>query len=292
MQALQKVVQTGSFTQAAEALGTNKSMVSRAISRLERRLGVHILQRSTRWLSLTDSGREIHQRIERILAQMDEVKAFASQSQLAPSGALHISCGVDFGHIQANQWVSGFMQAYPDVRVNVEYSNRLVDLAQEGFDLAIRVGHLSDSSLQARRLMQIDYGLYAAPRYVAQHGAPMRPKDLIESHDLIMFENSKGEFKWTLHQREVVFEVKPRSPPKLLINHTVAACSAAVQGLGIVRLPRSLAQAHLESGALTQVLPDWRFAATPVHAVYSQTAFVPPNVRAFIDFVVQQDKRH
>lgn len=157
------VVRAESFTDAARALGLQKAHVSRVVSRLERKLGARLLQRSTRSIAVTELGRELYQRATSILSAIDETQAIVQRSQAEPQGILRLTCGVEFGQLIVNGWIRNFLKQYPLVRVDAHFTERVVDFIQEGFDLAIRVGHLADSSLSARSLGKIRYALMQVP---------------------------------------------------------------------------------------------------------------------------------
>lgn len=275
-----KVVQTGSFTRAADVLGTQKAQVSRTVSQLERRLGVRLLERTTRALSLTEIGREIFERALGILAAVEDAERVALQVQGEPRGVLRLSCGVEFGMIAVSGWISAFVERYPQVAVEADFSGRLVDLVHEGFDLAIRLGELADSGLAARRLGELRYGLFAAPRYLQRRGTPGTPQALRE-HDLAVFTGGATRNAWRLtnggHTERV--EVGGR----VRVNNSFAVRDAAVRGLGIARLPLLVAEPELARGTLVPVLAEWQPDTVPVHAVFASARYLTPKVRAFID---------
>ena len=177
---LVKVVQAGSFTGAALAMNTQKAHVSRVVSGLESKLGVRLLERSTRSLSLTEVGRDLYERAVGILGAVEEAERAAQATLAEPRGLLKLSCGAEFGQIAAQRWVHGYLARYPQVSVEADFTSRLIDLVHEGFDLAIRVGTLPDSSLAARRLGELRYGLYASPGYLARQGSPQAPGELLQ----------------------------------------------------------------------------------------------------------------
>lgn len=259
LEAFCKVVEAGSFTAAAEVLGTDKARLSRTVSALESELGLRLLERSTRSLSVTDGGQAVYERARAILGAGDELLQFARAQQAEPTGTLRLTCSPDFALVAANRWISGYLQRWPRMSVDVDFSSRRIDLVHEGFDLALRVGPLDDSRLAARLLGSLRYGLFASPAYLARAGHPATPAQLRE-HALLMFATGSGRTEWTL----------------------LPAC---VDGLGIARLPLHTAQAH-GSGRLQPVLPGWTPQPVPVHAVFPSNRFVAPKVRAFIDQAV------
>ncbi len=190
LETLVKVVQTGSFTRAAEQLHTQKAQVSRVVSQLEAELGVRLLERTTRSLSLTEIGREFFERAVGILGAADDARRAVQKAQGEPRGTLRLSCGVEFGMLAVNRWVRDYLLRHPDVNVDLEMTGRVVDIVHEGFDLAVRVGPLADSSLAARKLGDLHYGLFAAPAYLQRQPPPARPQDLAQ-HALIRFSGSR-----------------------------------------------------------------------------------------------------
>jgi DNA-binding transcriptional LysR family regulator len=276
------VVRAESFTGAARALGLQKAHVSRVVSRLERKLGARLLQRSTRSLAVTEVGRELYERATTILSAIDETQAIIQRSQGEPRGVLRLTCGVEFGQLIVSGWIRDFLKRYPSVRVDAYLTERVVDFIHEGFDLAIRVGELADSGLSARSLGKIRYALYASPEYFREHPVPKRPQDLI-SHDLIMFVMS-GEIStpaWRLENDSDQADIA--TPARLVVNNHASARDAAVDGLGVALLPRFQAAPFAELGRLIEILPGWTRAPVPVHAIFGSSSYLTPKVRAFID---------
>lgn len=283
LQAFVKVVQTGSFTRAAEALSTEKARLSRLISQLEKELGVRLLERSTRALSLTESGREFFERAVGILAALEEAQRAMQKAQGEPRGTLKLTCGVEFGMIAVSDWINRYLQRYPQLRVDADYTSRVLDIVHEGFDLAIRVGPLADSALSARKLGDLHYGLFAAPDYLQRRGLPADPQALTE-HATLAFAGGRHQASWQL-QREAQSQ-RVELAPRIKANNIFAICDAASSGLGIAQLPLIVAAPALQAGRLQAVLPDWRPPSVPVHAVFASARYLTPKVRAFIDLAV------
>lgn len=285
LQAFVKVVQTGSFTRAADALHTQKARLSRVVSQLERELSVRLLERSTRSLSLTEAGREFFERAHAILASVDDARQAMQRIRGEPQGTLRLTCGVEFGLVAVSSWIADYLAAYPQVQVEADYSNRVVDIVHEGFDLAIRVGPLSDSSLAARRLGWVDYGLYASAGYLRRHGQPATPQELA-AHPLVVYAGAASQGHWVLTSQAET--VKLRLQPRLRVNTSLAAREALQRGLGIGLLPRRVAEPPGQAALLRRLLPDWAAPAVPVHAVFASARFLTPKVRAFIDLAAAQ----
>ncbi len=279
-----KVVQTGSFTRAADALHTQKARLSRVVSQLERELSVRLLERSTRSLSLTEPGREFFERAHALLAQVDDARQAMQRIRGEPQGLLRLTCGVEFGLVAVSAWIADYLVAYPQVQVEADYSNRVVDIVHEGFDLAVRVGPLSDSSLAARRLGLLDYGLYASADYLRRQGQPATPQELT-AHALVVYAAMAPQGRWQLLRGDEQLRIALQ--PRLRVNTSLAAREAIRRGLGIGLLPRRVAEADGMAARLQRVLPDWAPPEVPVHAVFASARYLTPKVRAFIDLAAE-----
>jgi LysR family transcriptional regulator, regulator for bpeEF and oprC len=280
LNAFVKVVQTGSFTRAADALGTQKAYLSRVVTQLEKELGVRLLERTTRSLSLTEVGRELFERAVGILAAVDDAQRAVQHAQGEPRGMLRLTCGVEFGLIAVSAWIDGYLKRYPQVQIEADFTGRIVDIVHEGFDLAIRVGPLSDSSLAARRLGELQYGLFASRAYLDRRGMPAHPRDL-QAHDLVVFSGGSHRSGWALRSGAELAQVALK--PRLRVNNSFAVRDAAAEGLGIAQLPLRVAQPGVDQGRLVPVLSTWVPPAVPVHAVFASARYLTPKVRAFID---------
>jgi LysR family transcriptional regulator, regulator for bpeEF and oprC len=283
---LVKVVQVGSFTRAAAALGTQKSYVSRVIAQLEAELGAKLLQRTTRAVSVTEVGREVFERAVGILGAVEETAQLVHKAKGEPTGLLRLTCGVEFGMLAVGRWVDEYLEQNPLVTADVEYTSRVLDLVHEGFDLAIRVGRVQESRLVARPLGQLEYALFACPRYLARQGRPGTPQQLRE-HSLVMFSGSAQGRGWTLLPGGVERDaVKVDGPARLRVNNSFAVRDALLRSLGIGQLPLLIAMEGLAAKRLVPVLPEWRPPAVPVHAVYPSNRYLSPKVRAFVDLAL------
>ncbi|MBY3260240.1 MULTISPECIES: LysR family transcriptional regulator [Rhizobiaceae] len=279
MQAFIAVVTEGSFTAAAERLETDKARVSRIVRRMEEKLGARLLNRSTRHLSVTEVGRDYFERASSILAAAEAAESAVAQRTQEPKGRLKITAGAEFGTMRVDGWIAAFLQKWPKVTVEAEYTNRLVDIIHEGVDVAIRIGPLQDSELSARRLGELTYGLYASPEYLRGAARILTVEDL-KRHDLIMHA-PRGRPGWTLVNGEETEKVW--QTPRCALNNTVAAMNLALSGLGIVQLPRYMAERYVAEGGLAIVLPGWARIPVPVHAVFASTRYMDPKVRGFVD---------
>ncbi len=286
MRVFAAVVTDGSFTSAADRLGTDKARVSRIISRMEEKLGAQLLSRSTRRLSVTEVGRDYFERAMSILTAAEAAEAAVAQQSREPKGLLKITAGSEFGTMVVDAWIATFLRQAPKVTVEAEFTNRLVDIIHEGFDVAIRVGALEDSGLSARWLGEVTYGLYAAPGYLLRGPAVAAVSDL-KQHELIM-KTTRGRSNWSLvngaHKEKIT------ASPRCAVNSTIAAKDLALAELGITHLPRFMAEPYVVAGALTCVLPGWAEVPAPVHAVFASSRYMDPKVRNFVDLCVNAFK--
>lgn len=273
------VVTDGSFTTAADRLGTDKARVSRIVRRMEEKLGAQLLIRSTRRLSVTEVGRDYFERAMCILTAAEAAEAAVAQQSREPKGLLKITAGSEFGTMVVDSWIAAFLRQFPKVTVEAEYTNRLVDIIHEGFDVAIRVGTLEDSGLSARKLGEVFYGLYATPNYLKQ-GSRINAVSDLKHHDLIM-KATRGRSNWSLVNG--TNSEKVTAAPRCSVNSTIAAKNLALEGLGIAQLPRFMAEPHVAEGTLACVLSGWAEIPAPVHAVFASSRYMDPKVRSFVD---------
>lgn len=287
-----RVVQSGSFTRAAEALKTQKSYASRVVSQLESELGAKLLERTTRTLSVTEVGREFFERAVGILAAVDDTVATVQSARGEPRGQLRLTCGVEFGMLAVGRWVEAYLLAHPMVTADVEYSSRVLDVVHEGFDLAIRVGEVRESRLVARPLGTLEYALFACPRYLARMGEPA-DLEALRAHSLVMFSGGSQRAGWHLVPADdaTAPPVKLTGPARLRVNNSFSVRDALLRSLGIGALPLLVAGDAVRAGRLVPVLPGWRPVSMPVHAIYASNRFLSPKVRAFIDLAVERFPR-
>ena len=278
------VVESGSFTAAADKLGVTKSYVSKLVSRLEDRLGVRLLHRSTRKLAVTEAGRIYHERCAAVLSALEDAEMAATELQMKPRGKLRLTAPSFFGSSHLMQPIAAFKTMYPDVNLEINFVERRVDLLAEGFDLAIRAGILHEENLTARRLANAPIFPCASSEYLARRGSPQQPEDLVHHECLIYAYESRRE-TWSLSdgQREVAIPVSG----SLVANHAQMLLEAACKGLGICYLPHFHSAPYLRNGRLERVLPGWqRRELVPVNAVYPTTRHLPAKTRVFIEHMV------
>jgi DNA-binding transcriptional LysR family regulator len=278
-----RVVESGSFTGAAKALSLPKSTVSRKITQLEERLGVRLIQRTTRSLSLTDTGSAYHAHCSRILADIEEANIAVTQMQSTPTGILRITAPVLFGSTVLSGLVAEYMELHPQVNIDLVLSDQLLDLVQEGIDVAFRVGQLEDSSLIGRYLGDVKAMVCASPDYIAKFGKPNHP-DEIAKHQIIA---ATGWNQWSLKGPEGQ-EVNVNIKPRLKVNDLSSLYTLALSGAGIAALPVLIAASAIKSKNLIPILCDWPFEAHPIHALYASNRHLSAKVRSFVDFVIER----
>jgi DNA-binding transcriptional LysR family regulator len=276
-----RVVQTGSFTTAAAELGMPKSTVSRKITELEARLKARLLQRTTRKLSLTDVGRTYYDYCARIVSEIEDAERAVSSLQDAPRGLLRVTAGTNTGYL--GPIVADFLKRYPEVRVELSCSGRIVDLVEERFDLGIRAASLADSTLVARNLGAVKWFLVATPAYLKKRGRPKSPDDLKE-HDCLLFGTGSAGLRLDSGDRSTQVALSPR----MLVNDMDVLRACATAGLGITLLPAFQCVEDLRARTLELVLRDWHVPPTPIHVVYPTARHVSPKVKAFVDHLQQR----
>ncbi len=281
-----RVVQDGSFTAAARALGLPKSSVSRSIAQLEQDLGVRLLHRTTRKLHLTDAGTAFHNRVARALADIDEATSAASDLQRELRGSVRVTAPIDLGVWAVAPIVARFVRRHPTVNIEVRLSSRIVDLVAENFDLAVRAGPVRDESLIARRAGALDLGLYASSRYIARRGAPKTLAEL-DAHDCALLRTDTGTMPWKLTSS--TGEERTIQPRGAISADDISFLKKAVlAGGGIALLPLFLVPREEHSGKLVRVLPDWRLTGSMLHVVYPSARYVPQRVVAFRDYLLRE----
>jgi DNA-binding transcriptional LysR family regulator len=281
-----RVVERGSFTLAADDLRLSRAVVSKYISRLEERLGARLLHRTTRRLSLTEAGAALFETSRGALERIDEAEAAVARFQSAPRGRLRVSAPMSFGILHLGPALAEFSRAYPAVTLDMRLDDRFVNLVEDGFDVAVRIGALADSTLVARKLATTRTVACASPAYLAEHGEPEAPEDLA-SHDCLLYSYLSTANVWrftALDGREIPVAVSGT----YRINNGIVLAHAAVAGHGILIAPSFYLGAQLRDGRLRRILQAYRLPELGIHAVYPQTTHVPPKVRAFVDFLVKR----
>jgi DNA-binding transcriptional LysR family regulator len=279
-----RVVEAQSFTAAARALGVPKSTVSRRVSALEESLGVRLLRRTTRKLSLTEAGASYFDRASRALAAMYEASVAASDADAEPRGTVRLTAPVDLGVDVLADMLTRFAAIHPSIHVDLALSSRRVDLVEEGFDLAVRAGRLDDSSLIARKVALGEGRLFASPAYLERAGAPKKPADLTK-HTFVMFRPKHGQMELSLEGPKGVEHVTVKGP--LGVDDFSFVRRALLAGAGIGLLP-GIYGAHACSGGLVHVLPKYAHRSPGLHVVYPSGRYVPQRVALLRDFLIRE----
>lgn len=278
-----RVVELGGFTRAAEQLGVPKSSVSRAVARLEERLGVRLLARSTRALRLTEAGLAYHERVTAALGLIEHAEHEVAHLQGAPRGTVRVTAPHDIGIDFLAGLTARFTAQHPDVHVDTVLTSRTVDLIAEGFDLALRAGQLRDSSLIARKLGAMEHRLFAAPAYLAAHGAPAGPADL-GHHACLLFRPRQGRARWRLDGPEGRLEVEVTGA--IGADDLSFLRAATLAGGGIALLPAFLCEPDVVAGRLVRVLPEHARTGLALYVVHPPAARLPRRVALFRDFLI------
>ncbi len=284
MQVFAGVVEAGSFTGAARTLDMSKAAVSRYVAELEERLGVRLLHRTTRKLSATVEGEIFYARCRELLGNLDEAEAEITSRSGAASGLLKVNVPVTFGLMHLAPLWPAFLALHPKLDLDITLSDRVVDLVEDGFDLAVRIGQLPASSLISRKLASTRMVLCASPGYLARRGAPAQPQDLLR-HDVVSYSLFSSGEHWTFTGPGGEATVK--IAPRVRTNSGDTCRAAALQHQGIVLQPSFIVGTDLAQGLLAETMDPWRAGELGVYAVYPSRKFVSPKVRLLIDFLVE-----
>jgi len=282
MRVFTAVVDAGSFVAAGDALNLSKAAVSRHVSALEKRLGVRLMHRTTRKLSLTPEGELFLMRCRDVLAGIDAAEAELSTRSVTASGELKISVPVSFGIGYLAPIWRDFVVAQPQVTLDVQLTDRVIDLVEEGLDLAVRIGRLPDSTLVSKQLSSTRLVLCAAPDYLKRRGMPVHPSQLIQ-HDTVAYSLLSTGDQWQFEGPDGPFSVKVR--PCMRSNNGDTCVAASISGAGIALQPTFLVHDALKNGALVEVLPEFRAAKLGIYAIYPSRKFVLPKLRAIVEFL-------
>lgn len=276
----------GGFTAAATAAGVTPAAVSRTVARLEERLGVRLFVRTTRQIRLTDAGQAYYEQCRQVLNQLVEAEREVSGRQAAPSGLLRISVPTTYGHHRLLPRLPAFRERYPDIRVDVHVSNRNIDFAAEGYDLAVRVRAPADSTLIARHLEDAELVLVAAPDYLRRRGEPQSPDDLAR-HDCIQFElpSSGRTIPWLFRDGDQDFE-RQTTGGSSCSDDVLAGVTLARHGAGIFQAYRFTVEEELRQGRLVELLKPFGGRSRPFNLLYPHQRHVPLRVRCFVDFLL------
>jgi LysR family transcriptional regulator for bpeEF and oprC len=290
MQVFVRVVETGGFTRAADLLNMPKATVTTLVQGLEARLGVKLLNRTTRRVNVTSDGAAYYERCVRILADVEDTENVLSRSKSSPHGRLRIDVSGAFGRRLLIPALPEFIERYPDIRLEIGCSDRSVDLVEEGVDCVVRGGEQPDSNLVARKLGLIDFVTCAAPSYLERYGVPAHPCELA-SHRLITYFSARTGrlFEWVYARGDERIEVSPSA--HTAFNDSEAMFIAALAGLGVVQAAEVMAREAIERGRLVRFLGEWQIEPLPLYVMYHQNRHLSAKVRAFTEWVADMYER-
>ena len=280
------VVQTGSFTAAAERLNLSKSVVSKYVSRLEDRLGARLLIRTTRRLNLTEVGRVFYERSRLGLEAIDSAEQEVSFLQGEPRGTLRVNSPMSFGVLHVAPAISDFTDRFPDVSVDMSFDDRKVDIIDEGFDIAVRITSDLDPGLIARRIGPCRHALVASPAYLERHGTPRAPTDLAD-HNVITYQYQQSPWEWEFRPPKGAPVSVPVSG-RVQMNNSLAIREAVIAGAGVTRTPTFVVGEDIRQGRLCAVLSEYEQLELSIYLVYPQRQHLAPKTRAFIDFMAER----
>ena len=288
MEIFTAIVEEGGFTGAAKKLGLSKSAVSKHITALEGRLGASLLNRTTRQVSPTEVGHDFYTKSKQILKDTNGAEELVRSMQSEPQGTIRITAAMDFGVNQLADKFSRFLEAHPKIKIELSLENRFVDILSEGFDLAFRIGTLSDSTLKARKLAESQTYILASPEYIKNNGKPKTVEELSQ-HNLLHYTNTRGDNFWRLNDKNGQTHHIP-AKSAFTVNDGATLLNAARSGLGLVQLPCFVYVDALKDGSLVKVLPDIQPVIMGVYCVYPAGDYTQPKIRALIDFMVEEFK--
>ncbi|WP_217474204.1 LysR family transcriptional regulator [Stutzerimonas stutzeri] len=293
MRAFARVVETGSFTKAAETLHMSKTTVTQLVQQLEARLRVRLLNRTTRKVGITADGTAYYERVLRLLADLDDAETSLSSAAALPRGRLRVDVPSPFARLILMPALPAFHARYPDIQLDMGVSDRTVDLIGENVDCVVRGGELTDLSLMARHVGDLRLGVYAAPSYLARAGTPAHPQQLQDTHHRIvgfLWERTGKTVPYAMHRGEESLKVLGRYV--LSVDDGNAYLAAGLAGMGILWLPDYMARAHLERGELRPLFESWQLDPMPMYIAYPPNRHVSAKLRVFIDWIVELMAQH
>ena len=286
-----RVVEAGTFTRAADSLNLPKATVTKHVQALEERLRVKLLNRTTRRVTVTPDGAAYYDRTVRLLTDLDDIEASMTNARANPRGRLRIDVGTSVAQLLIIPHLSEFHARYPDIQVDLGVSDRTVDLIGDNVDCVIRGGELSDQSLVARRIGNLEFITAAAPAYLERKGTPTHPLEIEEKHASVIYFSPQSGRHYPLEFRRGDESIDVTGPYQLSVNESNAYVTSIVAGLGIGQITSWQAQRYLASGALVQLLPDWTQPLLPVYVVYPPNRHLSAKVRAFVDWAAELFQR-
>ena len=293
MQAFVRVVEAGSFTKAAETLHMSKTTVSQLVQQLEARLRVKLLNRTTRKVNVTADGAVYYERVTRLLADMDDAETSLSDASTLPRGRLRVDVPSPLASLILVPALPEFYARYPDIQIDMGVSDRLVDLIDENVDCVVRGGELADQSLMARRVGDLQLGVFAAPGYLERVGTPSHPLELEGSdHRIVGFlwARTGKPVPYAMHNQSERVQIKGRYA--LAVDDGNAYIAAGLAGLGVLWLPKYMSRTHEERGNLVQLFKDWTLDPMPLYVAYPPNRHISIKLRVFIDWVIELMAQH
>ncbi|MDK9736101.1 LysR family transcriptional regulator [Vibrio sp. D404a] len=276
------VIESGSFSAAADRLNMTKSAVSKRISSLEDNLGTRLFHRSTRKLTLTEAGEQFSDYARNALFIAQQGINATTLHQGKPKGTLKINAPMTFSRLHLVPLLKEFLDQYPDIKVVLSMDDKVVEMIEGGYDVGIRIGELKDSSLIAKRLAKCHSVVCASPEYLSKSGTPKTPSDL-KDHNCIYYSLFQAGVEWTFYRDNEKLKVEPKG--NFVVNNSDAICEMLLQGLGICQMPTFIVRDHLDSGRLIEVLQEYNLPDHNIYAVYPERRHVPEKVRVFLDFI-------
>ena len=280
-----QVIQCGGFTKAATKLGITTSQVSKNVSTLENGLGIKLLHRTTRKISLTEAGERYYQQATKGIHFIEDAERSAMELQKVPKGHLRVTAPMSFGHLHVSPLIPQFLKQYPGISIELVLDDKEHDLLEQNLDVAIRTGNLiKDSSVIARKLCDLKSALCASNKYLEEYGTPKTPNDLLE-HNCLLFSLSKPKNEWAFKQgkKQHIIHVSGN----FQVNNGEALRESLLAGIGIGRLPTFIAGRDIERGSLIQVLSKYQMNQIPLYVIFPERNFLPLKVRVFVDFLVK-----
>lgn len=287
MQVYTSVVELGSFTAAANVFRISPGMVTKHINAIEKRLDATLIKRTTRRLQVTEVGKAYYESCKDILKKIEEAEAGTAILSGNPKGLLKVTASLWFGSISLTPIICDYLNQFPDVSVELSLSDRFVDIIDEHFDVAIRIGELSDSSLIARKLATVELSICASPAYLNKHGTPTKPEDL-KNHECLGFTNWRSQSGWKVVEKALTNQGVSRS--RFDSNNGQALREAALKGIGIILMPKVLLSHDIQAGQLVEVLKDFTPPSRPVNAVYPKERQTTPKLASFVDYLAEHLK--
>ncbi|WP_413763158.1 LysR family transcriptional regulator [Variovorax sp. Varisp41] len=293
MQAFARVVEAGSFTKAAQTLHMSKTTVTQLVQQLEARLRVKLLHRTTRQVKVTAEGTLYYERVVRLLADLEDADTRLASVTASPKGRLRVDVPAPLARLILVPALPAFHARHPEIQLDLGVSDRVVDVIGDNVDCVLRGGELTDSSLVARRVGDLRLGVYASPAYLARAGTPAHPRELEDSHHRIVgFLRSRSGTLAPIALSRAGEQLAPRGRYVVALDDGNAYAAAGVAGMGVLWLPRYMAQAHLDSGELVPLFEDWEVASMPLYLVFPPNRHLSAKLRVFIDWVDELMAKH